>query len=74
MIKYLFVLMVFAFSVLVLGTKFEEKTFKPDLTKIVTGHGWKVINLTARLIEEDGRKGVRFDEKKRRRCGLVRRL
>jgi hypothetical protein len=54
---------VFAVSLLVFGAKFEDKIFKPDLTKIVTGKGWKVINRHVSLINESSRKGVRFDEK-----------
>lgn len=65
MIKYLFVLTVFAVSLLVFGAKFEDKDkiFKPNLSKIVTGKGWKVVNRNVSLFNEAGKKGIRFDEK-----------
>lgn len=40
----------------------QGKALVPDLAKVATGQGWKVVGRTATAVEEDGRKGVRFDE------------
>jgi glyoxylase-like metal-dependent hydrolase (beta-lactamase superfamily II) len=34
-----------------------------DLTGAATGRGWKVVNRAVTVIEEDGRKGIRLDER-----------
>ena len=69
MIKSSFVLIVFVISLSFFGAKIEtsisakDKVFKPDLSKIVKGKGWKVENRNVSLISDSGKKGVSFDEK-----------
>ncbi len=69
MIKYLLILTMFLVTLFFLGAEFEtivtskDKVFKPKLTKIIKGKGWKVVNRNVSLISEDGKKGIRFDEK-----------
>ncbi len=41
----------------------QSKATAPDLTQLPAGKGWKTTGRAAAAIEEDGKKGVRFDEK-----------
>ena len=38
----------------------QENVIIPDLTKIVTGEGWQVINREAKIIEENGQQIIQF--------------
>src|SRR4030067_1242463 len=38
----------------------QENAIIPDLTKIVTGEGWQVINREAKIIEENGQQIIQF--------------
>ncbi len=46
-------------TLLVLG---QVKAVQPDLTKLVEGKGWRVINRSVTLVDKDGRPAVRFNE------------
>lgn len=69
MTKYIFILTIFVFSLFALAVRFEtiaeakDKVFKPKLSNIAKGKGWKLVNRTAVSFNENGKKGVRFDEK-----------
>ncbi len=41
----------------------QKKAITPDLSKLAAGRGWKVHNRTVTALNEDGKQGVRFDEK-----------
>lgn len=70
MIRYVFVLSFFALLVFVFDRNIEsaglmtDKVFRPNLSNIVKGKGWNVVNRNVSRVEEDGRKGIRFDENK----------
>jgi hypothetical protein len=40
----------------------KNKTLKPDLSQIVSGKGWTVVNRHVSLVADNGRHGVHFDE------------
>lgn len=67
--KYLLIFTICVTSLFVISSKFEtivtaqDKIFKPKLSNIVKGKGWKIVNRNVVLINEGGKKGVRFDEK-----------
>lgn len=44
-------------------TAAQNSISMPDLTKLVKGKGWTVINRSASLIEGDVKKGIQFDER-----------
>ena len=70
MTKYIFIVLIFVVSLFAFVVKFEtiaaakDKVFKPNLSNIVKGKGWKVSNRKVTLINEGGKKGVQFDEGK----------
>ena len=41
----------------------QEKAIEPDLMRLVEGKGWKISNRAVTAVEEDGKKGIRFDER-----------
>jgi Domain of Unknown Function (DUF1080) len=41
----------------------QGKTVMPDLSDIVKAKGWKLFNREASVVEDGGRRGIRFDEK-----------
>jgi len=41
----------------------QEKALEPDLTQLIGGKGWKISNRAVSAVEENGKKGVRFDER-----------
>lgn len=49
-------------SVPILGVS-QEKAIQPDLTQLIEGKGWRISNRAVTAVEEDGKKGVRFDER-----------
>lgn len=69
MTKYILSAAIFVFLLFVFAEKFEnlceakDKVFKPKLSNIAKEKGWKLVNRTAISFKENGRKGVRFDEK-----------
>jgi hypothetical protein len=40
------------------------KSIKPNLSDIATGKGWTVVNRAVSVINEGGKKGIRFDDRK----------
>ncbi len=54
---------VIASLVVILPVAGQKKAITPDLSKLVAGQGWKVHNRTVTALNEDGKKGVRFDER-----------
>ena len=46
------------------GVEAEGKVLKPKLSDVVKGKGWKLFNRKASLVDETGKKGVRFDSAK----------
>lgn len=67
--RHLFTFTILAICFIVLSSSRElnaaggGKTVKPNLTNIVKGKGWRVVNRKTTLFNEGGKKGVRFDEK-----------
>ena len=59
----------FAFLFIVFGSTMQlpaavgDKVYKPRLSNIVKGKGWKVVNRKVSLVDEGGKKGVQFDGK-----------
>ncbi len=41
----------------------QQKALEPDLSQLAHGKGWKIFNRAATTVEEEGRKGVRLDER-----------
>jgi Domain of Unknown Function (DUF1080) len=41
-----------------------DKVLKPNLSDVVRGKGWKLVNRKASFFEENGKKGVQFDSGK----------
>lgn len=41
----------------------QSKPSDPDLTKIAEGKGWKLVNREATVVEDGGKRAIRFDEK-----------
>lgn len=45
------------------GSIFSSEQAGYDVSKVASGQGWSVINRGASVLEDGGRKGVRFDER-----------
>src|SRR5262249_40756269 len=41
----------------------QGKPISSDLTKIPEGKGWKLVNRVATVVEDGGKRAIRFDEK-----------
>lgn len=69
MTRRIFLFAFLTFSLLACGTWLEtvatakDKVFKPKLSNIIKGKGWKVVNRSASLIKADGKKVIHFDER-----------
>ena len=58
--RFIISLSIWAISGLALAT--QKNVFTPDLTKLVSGTGWRIHNRTVTALSEAGKNGVRFDE------------
>jgi hypothetical protein len=45
-----------------IGVMAQVKVIEPDLS-LVNGKGWKISNRAVTTVDEDGKKGIRFDER-----------
>lgn len=63
MSKKVFMISIFAFGLALsmAASGHAQKTFKPDLSKLAQGKGWKVFERNVVRIKEGDKKGVRFD-------------
>ncbi len=56
--------LMFVFILLTSSVLFAQKdSMVPDLSKIITGEGWKIFNRVATALNEDNKNFIRLDEK-----------
>ncbi len=58
--RFIIGLSILAISVITWGM--QKNVVTPDLTKLVSGVGWRIHNRTVTALNEAGKQGVRFDE------------